>query len=141
MPKVVFNLSVSLDFYLTGPHQTAKEPLGENGEFLHEWAFHGGPENEAYFNRLVGSAGAIICGRKTYDDSLPFWSETGPSPAGLPLFVVTHRPLADSHKGGIYHAAGSIPDAVAQAKAAAGDKTFRSWVAATSPGRRLPKAS
>jgi dihydrofolate reductase len=122
MSKLVFNISVSLDGYLTGPHQTVKEPLGENGEFLHEWAFNGGPENAAHFQELLGSAGAIICGRKTYDDSLPYWDTNGPTPNGLPLFVVTHRPLADSNKGGAYNAASSIPDAIGKAKAAAGGK-------------------
>jgi dihydrofolate reductase len=120
MSKVVFNLSVSLDGYLTAGHQTAKEPLGENGEFLHEWAFKGGPQNEAYINAMIASAGALICGRTTYDHSLPFWDENGPTPTGLPLFVATHRPL--TRTGGVYHAASSIADAVKQAKVAAGNK-------------------
>jgi dihydrofolate reductase len=122
MSKVIFNLSVSVDGYLTGPQQTRDEPLGRNGEFLHEWAFHGGPENAAYFESLINSVGASICGRKTYDDSLPFWNENGPHPSGLPLFVVTHRPLAPSHSSGAYHAASGLPDAIAQAKAASGGK-------------------
>ena len=122
MDKVIFNLSVSVDGYLTGSHQTRQEPLGENGEFLHEWAFNGGPENAAYMDGLVNSVGATICGRKTYDDSLPFWSEKGPHPAGLPLFVITHRPLAASHSGGVYHSAGSMAEAIDRAKAAAGGK-------------------
>ena len=63
------------------------------------------------------------CGRKCYDDSIPYWDENGPTgPLKLPLFVVTHRPLLASHSTGIYHAAGSIPDAVKQAKSAAGGK-------------------
>lgn len=122
MSKVIFNLSVSVDGYLTGPHQTKAEPLGENGEFLHEWAFAGDPDNAPYFDSIVNSVGASICGRKTYDDSLPFWSEKGPHPAGLPLFVVTHRPLATSHKGGVYHAAAGIAEAIEEAKAVSGGK-------------------
>ncbi|MBB4525416.1 UNVERIFIED_ORG: hypothetical protein M2435_005419 [Rhizobium sophorae] len=67
--------------------------------------------------------GAVICGRKCYDDSIPYWDENGPTgPLKLPLFVVTHRPLLASHSTGIYRAAGSIPDAVKQAKSAAGGK-------------------
>jgi dihydrofolate reductase len=122
MSKVIFNLSVSVDGYLTGPHQTKEEPLGRNGEFLHEWAFRGGPQNAAYFEGLVNSVGASICGRKTYDDSLPFWNENGPHPSGLPLFVVTHRPLAASHSGGAYHAAAGIAEAIEQAKAVSNGK-------------------
>lgn len=122
MSKVIFNLSVSVDGYLTGRHQTKEEPLGENGEFLHEWAFNGGAQNAAYLESLVHSVGATICGRKTYDDSLPFWSEKGPHPAGLPLFVVTHRSLAASHNSGVYHSAGSIAEAIDRARAVSSGK-------------------
>jgi dihydrofolate reductase len=122
MSKVIFNISTSLDGFITAAHQTAKEPLGENGEFLHEWAFNGGLQNAEHFKALLGSAGAVICGRKTYDDSLPYWDTNGPTPNGLPIFVVTHRPLAESHKGGAYNSAGSIPEAIKRAKAAAGGK-------------------
>jgi dihydrofolate reductase len=63
--------------------------------------------------------------RKTYDDSLPFWGEGGPSgERALPLFVVTHRPLAGSHKGGIYHAAPGVAEAIAAAEAAAPGKNI-----------------
>jgi len=123
MAKVAFNISMSLDGFITAGNQTKKEPLGTNGEFLHEWFFNSGPEGDAYVQRLTSGLGAVICGRKCYDDSAPYWDEGGPTGAlKLPLFVVTHRPLLETHNTGIYHAAGSIADAVAQATAAAGGK-------------------
>jgi dihydrofolate reductase len=123
MTKVAFKISMSLDGFITAGSQTREEPLGKNGEFLHGWFFNGGAEGDAYVQRLTSNVGAVICGRKCYDDSIPYWDENGPTgPLKLPLFVVTHRPLLASHSTGIYHAAGSIPDAVKQAKSAAGGK-------------------
>lgn len=123
MSKVAFNISMSLDGFITAGNQTREQPLGENGEVLHEWFFNSGPQGEAYVKRLTSGVGAVICGRKCYDDSAPYWDEGGPTGAmKLPLFVVTHRPLLATHSTGIYHAAGSIADAVSQAKAAAGEK-------------------
>ena len=34
MPKVTAHLSISLDGYVAGPHQTREEPLGVLGEDL-----------------------------------------------------------------------------------------------------------
>ena len=38
MGKVVVDISTSLDGFVAGPNPTLEEPLGENGELLHEWA-------------------------------------------------------------------------------------------------------
>jgi dihydrofolate reductase len=123
MAKVSFNISVSLDGFITAGTQTKEEPLGRNGEVLHEWFFNSGPQGDAYVQGLTSKLGAVICGRKCYDASAPFWDQGGPSgPLKLPLFVVTHRPLLASHSTGVYHAASGIADAVEEAKAAARGK-------------------
>ena len=45
----------------------------------------------------------MICGRKTYDDSLPWWEADGPAAAGrLPVFVVTHEAPQESPENGVY---------------------------------------
>ncbi|MDR6817496.1 dihydrofolate reductase [Neorhizobium sp. 2083] len=75
MTKVAFNISMSLDGFITARNQTKEEPLGKNGEFLHEWFFNGG----AYVQRLASNVGSVICGRKCYDDSIPYWDENGPT--------------------------------------------------------------
>jgi riboflavin biosynthesis pyrimidine reductase len=36
--KVVFDISMSLDGFMTAANQRPEEPLGEGGERLHEWA-------------------------------------------------------------------------------------------------------
>jgi dihydrofolate reductase len=38
MSKTRAYISVSLDGYVAGPSETMEEPLGENGERLHDWA-------------------------------------------------------------------------------------------------------
>jgi hypothetical protein len=40
MPRLgVHNFSISLDGYVSGPHQRLEESLGEGGDRLHEWIF------------------------------------------------------------------------------------------------------
>lgn len=70
MTKVAFNISMSLDGFITAGSQTREEPLGKNGEFLHGWFFNGGAEGDAYVQRLTSNVGAVICGRKRLDPIL-----------------------------------------------------------------------
>ncbi len=39
MPKLRFNITMSLDGYVAGPGQSVENPLGEGGMVLHGWAF------------------------------------------------------------------------------------------------------
>src|SRR5690606_6668370 len=39
VPKVRANISISLDGFVAGPNQSVENPLGENGERLHDWIF------------------------------------------------------------------------------------------------------
>src|ERR1700738_3144508 len=39
MPKLRFKISMSLDGFVAGPHQSVDEPLGVGGMRLHEWVF------------------------------------------------------------------------------------------------------
>jgi len=39
MSRLRLTISMSLDGYVAGPHQSVKEPLGVGGEALHEWVF------------------------------------------------------------------------------------------------------
>jgi dihydrofolate reductase len=69
----------------------------------------------------IAGLGASICGRKTYDDSIPYWGADGPSgPAGRPLIVVTHTPPTDVPEDGVYtFVTDGVESALEQAKAAA----------------------
>jgi dihydrofolate reductase len=72
----------------------------------------------------VAGTGAVIAGRKTYDDSVPWWGADGPTgPARVPVFVLSHDVPQDAPEAGVYtFVTGGIERALEQARAAAGDK-------------------
>jgi dihydrofolate reductase len=125
MTKVIFDTSMSLDGFMTASNQTPEEPLGDGGERLHEWAFSEADDrSREVLTRGLETTGAVIAGRRTYDDSLPWWGADGPTgEARLPLFVVTHGQPQEVPAGGVYtFVTDGIHSALQQAKAAAGDK-------------------
>ena len=125
MGKVFFDISTSLDGFITGANRTPEAPLGDGGEHLHDWAFHSQHEyNRNLISQSVGTTGAVICGRRTYDDSLPFWGADGPTGAArLPVFVVTHHVPKEIPEQGVYSfVTDGIESALQRAKQAAGDK-------------------
>ena len=51
-----------------------------------------GPAGSALLDKSVATTGAVIVGRRTYDQSLPYWGPDGPpGEVRLPVFVLTHR--------------------------------------------------
>jgi dihydrofolate reductase len=105
MTKVFTALATSVDGYITGPNSGPDQPLGTGGGELFDWYGNGDtPSREfsdfrlsaasaAVFDALAGRVGAVIAGRKTYDDSKG-WGGRGPHPTA-PLFVLTRPPLPD----------------------------------------------
>jgi dihydrofolate reductase len=126
MSKVVFDISMSLDGFMTAANQRPEEPLGEGGEQLHRWAFGEDPSDREVLTGGASSLGAVICGRRTYDDSLPWWGADGPTgPARLPVLVLSHDEPADTAADGVYtFVTGGIEDALKQAREAAGGQTW-----------------
>ena len=124
MPKVTFDISMSLDGFITAANQTRDEPLGHGGERLHDWAFGKDPRDREVLTGGVGSIGAVITGRRNYDDSMPWWGADGPTgEVRLPVFVVTHDRPKDSPEGGVYtFVTDGIERALELAKEAAGEK-------------------
>jgi dihydrofolate reductase len=123
MGKVVADISMSVDGFVRAPKATPAEPLGVSGERLHDWAFHGDDRDRDLLETSIGSAGAVVGGRRTYDDSLPWWGADGPTgPRRLPLFVVTHQPPSEVPENGVYTFVSDLHDAVRRAKDAAGDR-------------------
>ena len=125
MGTVVFDISMSLDRFITGANQTPEEPLGEGGEHLHDWAFNSQDEyNRNLISQMVTTIGAVICGRRTYDDSLPFWGADGPTGAiRLPVFIVTHHLPKEVPAGGVYtFVTDGIESALQKARQAGGEK-------------------
>jgi len=124
MTKLIFDISMSLDGFVTASNVRPEEPMGDGGQRLHEWAFGEDERNRELLARGVESLGAVIAGRRTYDTSLPWWGADGPTGAArLPLFVVTHAEPEDAPEGGVYtFVTDGIESALERAKAAAGEK-------------------
>jgi len=125
MAEVILVMSMSLDGFITAANPRTEEPLGDGGTVLHEWIR--GDENDPNRTLLaeaVARLGAVICGRTTYDTSLPGWRADGPSGAARrPVFVVTHEAPKESPEGGVYtFVTTGLHDALSKAKAGAGDK-------------------
>jgi dihydrofolate reductase len=124
MAKVIFDISMSLDGFVTASNVRPEEPLGEGGQRLHEWAFGEDERNRELLTEAVDAVGAIIAGRGTYDLSIPWWGADGPTgPARVPVFVLTHAEPEDAPEGGVYtFVTDGIERALEEAKAAAGDQ-------------------
>ena len=123
MGKVVFDTSMSLDGFMAASNVSPEEPMGEDGERLHDWALGSDPVGSEVLARGVSSIGAVICGRRTYDLSLPWWGADGPTGAArLPVIVVSHSGHDAAPEGGVYAFVDGIQGALGRAKEAAGDK-------------------
>jgi dihydrofolate reductase len=120
--SVVFDISMSVDGYLTAADRRHDPPLGGGGETLHTWAMGDDPANEEYLAEMVDGTGAVITGRRNYDDSLPWWDLDGPTGARRrPVFVVTHR-SDQPRDGSVYTFVPGIDEALVAATAAADGK-------------------
>jgi dihydrofolate reductase len=123
MSKVIFDISLSLDGFMTAANQRLEEPMGDGGLHLVQWAFGDDERDRNVLNAGITSAGAVIAGRRTYDTSVPWWGSDGPSgQARLPVFVLSHREADQVPEGGVYTFVGGIEDALERARAAAGDR-------------------
>ena len=123
MPKVLLEMSMSLDGCVTGPDIGPDEPMGRGGERLHEWMFEGrsDAESEAFQIEKFEDIGAVIVGRRLADLGIRFWGE---EPVfHCPVFVVTNRPAETIEKAGgtsYTFVTGGIEEALRQAREAAG---------------------
>jgi dihydrofolate reductase len=124
MTKVIFDISMSLDGFVTASNVRPEEPMGDGGQRLHEWAFGEDERNRELLTESMNFVGAIVAGRRTYDISVGWWGADGPAgPARVPVFVVTHAEPEEAPEGGVYaFVTGGIESALEEAKAAAGDK-------------------
>src|SRR5271156_4281280 len=132
MPESVLYMSMSLDGYIAGPHDEPGNPGGDDFMRLHEWygfASDAGPTAETadasgigtqFLNEISGT-GAVLAGRHTVDQT-DHWG--GDHHDGVPIFVPSHRPPGPSVAKYplVTYVADGIASAMAQAKAAAGDR-------------------
>jgi dihydrofolate reductase len=146
MPKLILDISISLDGFVAGPNQTLDDPLGKGGEQLHKWLFaskawresHGqeGGEDDVdseITREHLGRIGATVMGRRMFsggegpwedDPNADAWWGDDP-PFHHPVFVLTHHAREPVTKEGgttFTFVTDGVESALAQARAAAGDK-------------------
>jgi dihydrofolate reductase len=135
MGKVVFNMTVSLDGFVAGPNDGPDNGLGDGGDALFNWYFGGdteipisdgnmvlkvSPQSAEILKEAMGSYGAGVWGRRTFDIAHAW----GGHPPGSPAFIVTHHvPGEWVYEGSPFtFVTDGVESAIRQAKQAAGDK-------------------
>jgi dihydrofolate reductase len=131
MSKVLGAMAVSVDGYVTGRDPGPGRGLGD-GSVLFDWYGEGDTSSRVFdgfrlsrpsariFDDLAGRVGAVVAGRKTYDDSEGFGGGS-PHPTAR-LVVLSHRPAPEESERQTF--ARSIEDAIAAAREAADGKDF-----------------
>ncbi|WP_054707920.1 dihydrofolate reductase family protein [Bacillus sp. JCM 19041] len=101
MSKVILNISMSLDGFITGTNDSPELPLGNNGDTLQAWMFSGkitsktnsffklSDVDKEVFDRAAKKTGAMIVGKRTYD-IVNGWGGSHPL-EHVPVFVLTHQ--------------------------------------------------
>lgn len=125
MGNVILVMSMSLDGFINAANERVDNPMGDGGLVLHDWMM--GDQNDVnskFMADALGNLGAVVCGRTTYDMSIPWWGANGPTgQARRPVFVVMHKAPNDSPEKGVYtFVTEGIKKALEQAQAVAGDK-------------------
>jgi len=120
MGNVVIDMSMSLDGYIAAPNDNPEQGLGEDGMRLHNWAFDDPSVFEQVYGKLLDETGAVIMGRRSYDNSIEAWGGKGPM-EDIPCFVVTHGPLTGADPVFTFVTDG-IESALAKAQEVAADK-------------------
>lgn len=124
MSKVIIDITMSLDGYVTGPNDRKGNGLGDGGEVLHDWVFDRRTDADMQF--LVEPAetlGSCILGRRTFDIAEEAWGDEPPF-GGATVFVLTHRPHETLRRGEttFVFVTEGMESALERARAAAGDK-------------------
>jgi len=123
MNLVVADISISIDGYVTAAGRTPDEPMGLGGERLHHWTTS--EEGQRMLGETVTDLGAVIAGRRTYDDSVRWWGADGPTgPARRPVIVVSHDRPATTPADGVYRfTSEGVVEALRQAQGVADGRT------------------
>jgi len=100
MTKVIADITMSLDGYVTGPGADVEHGLGDAPE-LHTWVMEQDAVDTEILEGAAAASGAVVMGRRLFDtvDAPDGWSKDmgyGADQVGTPpFFVVTHSPPSD----------------------------------------------
>jgi len=124
MARVICDMSISLDGYVTGPNDSRENPFGDGAGMLHDWIFHAATDvDRAILEEMVNGAGAVVMGRKSFEknEGEGGWGDGGPL-GDTPCFVVTHHKPTASYPSVYTFVTDGVASAIEQAKKVAGDK-------------------
>ncbi len=126
MSASVLYMSMSLDGYIAGPNDGPGNPGGDGFMRLHEWlaTMDGesgrppGPAGDLLDE--MEATGAVLVGRRTAEQVDHYKGDHH----GVPIFVLSHRPAPPSVANYplVTYVTDGVENAMAQAKAAAGDR-------------------
>jgi dihydrofolate reductase len=126
MSASVLYMSMSLDGYIAGPNDEPGNPGGDGFMRLHAWFVT--PDGEfvqsgsaRQFLDEINATGAVLTGRRTAEQA-DHWG--GDHHGGVPIFVPSHRPPGPpvANYPLVTYVSDGIASAMAQAKAAAGER-------------------
>ena len=126
MSASVLYMSMSLDGYIAGPNDKPGNPGGDGFGRLHDWYGDSQPSGagpskaSAEFLGEMNATGAVLAGRRTVEQVDHYNGHHH----GVPIFVPSHRPPGPSVANYplVTYVSDGIESAMAQAKAAAGDR-------------------
>ena len=123
MGKVIFDISMSLDGFITAANARPEAGLGEDGERLHDWGFNSADARNREIMEWYATAGATIYGRTGSDHSILYWGADGPTGAArVPTVIVSHSVPQNVPQNGVYTFVDNVESAFDAAKKLAGDK-------------------
>ena len=119
MSASVLYMSMSADGFIAGPNDGPDNPGGDGFGRLHEWFDVEGPTAGRMMEEMTAT-GAVLTGRRTVEQVDHYQGHHH----GVPIFVVSHRPASPSVANYplVTYVTDGIESAMAQAKAAAGEK-------------------
>ncbi|WP_327287341.1 dihydrofolate reductase family protein [Streptomyces sp. NBC_01198] len=93
MTRIIADITMSLDGFVTGPDPGPRSGLGTGGRALHAWAFSDDPDDRRVLREATARSGAVVLGRRLFDlvDGPNGWDDEtgyGATEVGRPAFVV-----------------------------------------------------
>jgi dihydrofolate reductase len=147
MPKVIADITMSLDGFVTGEGADEQHGLGDAPE-LHTWVMHQDAVDTEILEQSTARSGAVVMGRRLFDvvNGKDGWNQDmgyGADQTGTPpFFVVTHSPPGDvrleRELGMRFTFAGDLDSAIDRPRPMV---MSSSWAAATSSVRRSNRVS
>lgn len=123
MGKVIIDITMSLDGFVTGTNDGMGNGLGDGGMILMDWVFDARTEADNTFlvEEPMQTLGSCILGRRTFDIAESAWGDNPPFYGKV--FVLTHRPHETITRGNatFIFVTDGMDSALKQAREAAGE--------------------